>query len=79
MTHYEKALKYVADNLTREEAEWATRNEVYRFPIEQSFVDKVYDYMEEYGADNDLPEAWWLSYADEEETAYKVVDLLFNL
>lgn len=34
--------------------------------------NQIYDLMEEYGEDNDLPECWWMSEIDEDE-------ILFNL
>lgn len=29
--------------------------------------DKIYDLLEEYGQDNDLPENWWYNYTDDIE------------
>lgn len=31
---------------------------------------QIYDLMEEYGQDNDLPECWWLSEIDEDEILF---------
>lgn len=71
-------MNYAASQLTKLEAEYATRNEADRLPIEPSFVGKVADCMEEYGQDNDLPEGWWLEQADEEDTAYYVATILLD-
>lgn len=46
-----------------------------RCPLHQADPEldcQIYDLMEEYGQDNDLPECWWMSEIDEDE-------ILFNL
>ena len=32
--------------------------------LDPVFTDLIYDLLEEYGEDNDLPEGWWLEYGD---------------
>lgn len=36
------------------------------FRVNHELSDAIYDLMEEYGADNGLPEGWWLDEHDEE-------------
>ena len=38
-------------------------------------VNKICDFLEEYGQDNDLQEGWWLAYNDEEEWIFYMLDL----
>ena len=38
-----------------------------REPIPTKIQDKLYDFLEEYGDDNDLPENWWAEYCDLED------------
>lgn len=57
MSELEKALQYVRDN-------W-DKNEDFFPSIEN--ITEVYDLMEEYGAENDLPEGWWLEYGEPED------------
>lgn len=59
-----QALAYVASNVERDEVALAlTRMYRYRTPL---YVENprlhalVYDLLEEYGEDNELPEGWWL-------------------
>ena len=77
MTHYEKALRYVADQITYEEAIKACPQDE-RAPLNADFVTNVCDIMEEYGMSNDLPEGWWLSEHSEEETAQDVISLVID-
>lgn len=57
MSEFEKALQYVRDN-------WDTDNDF--FPSIEN-ITEVSDLMEEYGADNDLPEGWWMEYGEPED------------
>lgn len=34
--------------------------------------NQIYDLMEEYGQDNDLPECWWQSEIDEDEILFEL-------
>lgn len=77
MTHYEKALRYVADQIPYEEAIKACSWDE-RAPLNEDFVVNVCELMEEYGMSNDLPEGWWLSESSEEETAQAVLDIVIG-
>lgn len=33
---------------------------------------QIYDLMEEYGQDNDLPECWWMSEIDEDDILFLI-------
>ena len=57
MSEFEKALQYVRDN-------WDENGDF--FPSIENITD-VSDLMEEYGADNDLPEGWWYEYGEPED------------
>lgn len=35
--------------------------------VDEELSDIIHDYMEEYGADNDLPEGWWEDEAEAED------------
>lgn len=80
MTHLEQAIAYVKDNV-RELHVLDVFNQMYDQhsslnAIAPDLSDRIYDLMEEYGEDNDLPENWWLNEAeDEEEIFFAVVDL----
>lgn len=46
-----------------------------RCPLELAcggLYDQIYDLLEEYGQDNDLPEGWW-------ESEFEIEDVLFEL
>lgn len=40
--------------------------------VNHALCDAIYDLMEEYGQDNDLPEGWWLDEYDEEEILFRL-------
>lgn len=40
--------------------------------IDSALADMIYDLMEEYGEDNDLPEGWWLEYGDVQDVLMKL-------
>jgi hypothetical protein len=71
-----KAIIHVRLNIDMDDVERAmTIIDHQRCPLYQadpSLDCQIYDLMEEYGQDNDLPEGWWMSEIDEDE-------ILFNL
>lgn len=70
MNDIEKAIEYVRDNVDLEDVLTAKLNmEFLREPlyrVNNTLCDEIYDLMEEYGSDNELPEGWWLEEHDEE-------------
>lgn len=56
MNLIEKALEYTQQELTKKFGGKAVS--------EEDACDEIYDCMEQYGEDNDLPEGWWMSYGD---------------
>ena len=42
------------------------------FRVNSQLSDSIYDLMEEYGQDHDLPENWWLSEHDEESILFEL-------
>jgi len=79
MTDFRKALRYVKDNIDRIDVEHALHH-MYRDHAPLRLVDEslsmiICDLMEEYGADNDLPEGWWLDECDEDD----LIHLLYGL
>lgn len=70
MNDIEKAIEYVRDNVDLEDVLTAKLNmEFLREPlyrVNNTLCDEIYDLMEEYGSDNELPEGWWLEENDEE-------------
>lgn len=82
MTHLEQAVAYVKDNVDKYHV-IATFNRAFREHSSLQAVDpalsyEIYDLMEEYGEDNDLPENWWLNEVDGEEDIFFAVVDLFN-
>lgn len=77
----DKAIAFVANEVDKDviEATYAlmTLRRVPMFSVNNQLSDKIYDLMEEYGQDNDLPEGWWLYEYDEEDIFLRVLDL-FN-
>ena len=80
-SHFKKALQYVRDNKTWTDAEEQVALDdidKMRCPLDntrtgQKIADEINDLMEEYGADNDLPEGWWLDkVGDAEEVFWKL-------
>ena len=78
MNDFQKALQYVKDNVEQIDVEHALHYmDRYRAPlrmIDETLSMKMCDLMEEYGADNYLPEGWWLDECDEDDLIYKVYD-----
>ena len=70
MRHFEKAVAYVRENVdmadvAQAKVKMGEKNPLFR--INHALCDQIYDLMEEYGEEHDLPEGWWLDEADEEE------------
>lgn len=72
-TEIEKAIQYVRDNKTWSDAEddvalqyMGEQGCGLQFAFEKIY-NQIYDLMEEYSADNDLPEGWWLYEKDVDE------------
>lgn len=67
-THFEKALDYVRGNIDIDYLKGCITTAMQmRMPlgcVAPMLVDNIYDLLEEYGLDNDLPEGWWLEYGD---------------
>ena len=71
MSEIEKAIEYVREHIDMERVDIA-RGYMYlhRTPLhieDAELGDIIYDLMEEYGQDNDLPENWWYDDTDEDE------------
>lgn len=74
--HFEKALKYVKENLDQElvgdvletMSEWRVPLSMVDCGIE----DDIHDLMEEYGFDNDLAEGWWCEFGDAEDVFERI-------
>ena len=72
-TTFDKALAYVKENKTwSEAADLAAIEKIdeERIGISQAdpdIADEIHDLMEEYSADNDLPEGWWYEFGDEDD------------
>ena len=72
MTTEEKAIRFIKKNKTWSDAEEKValdRINFYRSDLRfasPEIADQIYDLLEEFGADNDLPENWWAEYGDED-------------
>lgn len=68
MTHLEKAIKYIRENVDMEHVGYMiVQSKLQRMLVSlmyASFTDDVQDLLEEYGQDNDLPDGWWCEYGD---------------
>ena len=68
MTHIEKALSYIRENVDMEHVGYMiVQSKLQRMPVSlmyAPFTDYISDLLEEYGQDNDLPEGWWLEHGD---------------
>lgn len=75
-TDVRKAIIHVRLNVDMEDVERAmTIIERQRCPLYQadpSLDNQIYDLMEEYGQDNDLPECWWMSEIDEDTILFEL-------
>ena len=78
MNHYRKAIQYVRAYKTWSgacEAYALEKIEKFRCSICQASEEismQIYDLMEEYGEENDLPENWWLEYGDEDDVFFEL-------
>ena len=79
MNDFQEALQYVEENVEQIDVEHAIhhidRDHAPLRLVDESLSMKINDLMEEYGADNDLPEGWWLDECDEDEIIFKLYDL----
>lgn len=79
-TLLEKALDYVRENKTwtREQDARALEDmDKCRCPLSMThdgklIASEIYDLMETYGEDNNLPEGWWLYEADEDDIFFEL-------
>ena len=73
MTTFEKAVQYVRNNKRWSDAEEAVAlEEINQYRCGISFAnpeisDEIHDLMEEFSADEDLPEGWWYNEGDEDD------------
>ena len=80
--HFKNAVEYVNEYRTFDEVEinYAVRHiEMEKAPLYTicpSVYDEINDLMEEYSAENDLPEGWWFEYGDAEDVFDKLLDLM---
>jgi hypothetical protein len=76
MTHIEKAIKYIRENVDMEQVGYMiVQSKLQRMPVSfmyASFADDISDLLEEYGQDNDLPEGWWCEECDIEEIIERI-------
>ena len=68
---FEKAIEFVKDNIdmkrvSRVKAKLESKNMELAY-IDEELDETIYDLMEEYGADNNLPEGWWENEATTED------------
>lgn len=42
--------------------------------INDELADDIYDALEEYGDDNDLPEGWWMEYGEIDDIAELIIE-----
>lgn len=61
------AINFVRDNIKPFEIEEGWHYIANRQPLPSSISNKIYDLLEEYGDDNDLPEGWWENYCELED------------
>ena len=76
MTHIEKAIKYIRENVDMVHVGYMiVQSKLQRMPVSlmyAHFTDDVQDLLEEYGQDNDLPEGWWCEYGDIDEIVEQI-------
>ena len=74
----ELAVHYIVGELNFEdELEMRLAREVYckGYNLSGNVLDKIFDLLEEYGEDNDLPEGWWQDEGSiEEDWFYWIYD-----
>lgn len=75
-TDVRKAIIHVRLNVDMDDIERAmTIIDRQRCPLYQADPElycQIYDLMEEYSEDNDLPEGWWLNEIDEDEILFEL-------
>lgn len=75
-----KALQYVKDNVDYVDVEHAIHHmEEGNYPlrmVDDGLASRIYDLMDEYGIDNDLPDGWLDEY-DEDDLIYKLFDIIW--
>lgn len=68
-----KALAYVRENVDPVDIGKAIEKMAeYHCSLNGCLADKIHDLLEEYGADNDLPEGWWEEFGDLDDIVYKL-------
>lgn len=74
--HYKNAIKYVAENIDKDEYSITLKRiDNWRCPVglaNELIENEIYDFMEEYGQDHDLPEGWWLEFGDVEDIFWEL-------
>lgn len=79
--HYEQAIAYVRNTIDIDDVGyisgriWKNHGSLCSEDT-IGLSDRIYDLMEEYGQDNDLPENWWLNEGDIEDVFDKLLDLV---
>ena len=73
----DEAIEYVRQNIDMTEVEYTIRKMAQRreplYHVNSQLCDTIFDLLEEFGDDNDLPEGWYLIEGIDEE------DILFKL
>lgn len=76
MTHIEKAIEYIRENIDEWEFYHMRLNcAMHRAPFSHLYpkdADYIADALEEYGQDNDLPEGWWCEECDIDEIIERI-------
>ena len=75
-TEFEKAIEFIKDNIdknriARVKAKLESQN-MELADVDEELDEIIYDLMEEYGADNDLAEGWWLDEGTTEDVIVKL-------
>lgn len=62
-TDFQKAVENIKNKVSYDRVkrvvETMDSNNFELIDVDEELSDIIHDYMEEYGADNDLPEGWW--------------------
>ena len=79
MGNFEKAIKYVSENIDMVDVDYAAyKMGRYRCPltmINPSLADSITEYMDEWGEEHELPEDWWIEMGDVDDILYKLCEL----
>lgn len=74
MSHYTRAIDYVARNIDDEDVQHARmvmeRERVSLYKADPVIYDRIYDLMEEYGENEGLGEGWWCQYTDDPQDIF---------